>query len=66
MSVYGRVWEEIAEVRREIKKLVPNADTNSLAAAERSVEDYANKLIARLHKLVKRWRTLEGRADEPD
>lgn len=39
MSNYGRLWQEVSNIRDELKKLVSHAITNTLADAERTCAD---------------------------
>jgi len=39
MSNYGRLWQEVSDIRDALKKLVSHATTNTLADAERTCAD---------------------------
>lgn len=38
MSEYGRLWEEVSKIRRQIREVLPAANTNTLAQATAAVE----------------------------
>lgn len=56
MSDYGKKWEQIREIRDEIKELVPTANTNSFNEASDSLESFK----AYLDNLMIRWEALEA------
>ncbi len=39
MSDYGRLWQKVADIRDELKRLVSHANTNTLASAQRTCAD---------------------------
>jgi hypothetical protein len=57
MSEYGRLWEEVSNIRREIRDLVPGATTNTLAEARASVE--AMGKAAEVGHLLEEWQRYE-------
>jgi hypothetical protein len=38
MSEYGRLWEEVSEIRRKLRKALPNAKLGTWEEARASVE----------------------------
>jgi hypothetical protein len=63
MSDYGRLWQRCADIRDDLKRIVPNADVSTLEAATKSVAGHK----ARLDYLLAEWKRLEARmAMEPD
>ncbi len=37
MSEYGRLWEEVSDIRRKIREVLPRANTNTLGDARAAV-----------------------------
>lgn len=55
MSTYGRLWQDLANVRARIDEEFPGIVTTSLGAAIASAEERSKKL----QRLLSRWQTLE-------
>jgi hypothetical protein len=51
MSEYGRLFQQVADIRREIKKLVPGANTNTLEEARKSCGGSCERLLLRWERL---------------
>jgi hypothetical protein len=69
MSEYGRLWQQVWEIRAELKKLVSHAETGTLADAQRTCADAIltardagdERLAARIAGLLESWADLEKR-----
>jgi len=55
MSTYGRLWEQVAEIRAKLVQTVPSASVNSLVEARQSLRSVSGELDA----LLERWASLE-------
>lgn len=63
MTNYGKLWQQVADIRADLKNLVPLFDTGSLSAARLS----ADIVRSQLDRLLKEWEKLEEQmAKEPD
>lgn len=67
MSNYGRLWQQVSDIRDELKQLVSHGVTNTIADAKRT---YADSIITardggdhqranRISSLLERWADLE-------
>lgn len=69
MSNYGRLWQRVADIRAELKRLVSHADTDSLEKAERTCADsiitardaWNHTRANRIEDLLSAWADLERR-----
>ena len=55
MSDYGKLWEEVAAVRKAIKAFAPNINTDSLPAAIDSAKRHTKQLEVWLNE----WQDIE-------
>lgn len=63
MSAYGKLWQEVSEIRDALKLLVPEINTSSVDAAAEAVTGSARDLRSqaeRIERLMRRWRVLEA------
>ncbi len=58
MSEYGRLWQQVSDIRRTLRRMFPEADTSTLAKAQESV--------ARADRLLTEWADLERRMARTD
>lgn len=62
MSAYGKLWQEVSEIREALTYLVPDIDASSASAAQEAVAASARELRSqaeRIERLLRRWRSLE-------
>lgn len=54
MSEYGRLFQQVADIRQEIKEQIPGANTNTLEEAQKSCNGRCERLLRRW-ELLERW-----------
>jgi hypothetical protein len=63
MSDYGKLWQQVADLRLELKRWVPGSTMNTLKIAR----EERNDLVRRIDQALASWAALERRmVDAPD
>jgi hypothetical protein len=62
MSEYGRMWQQVEEIRRMLSELMPGVDVSSLAHSIRS----ASRINEKVAILFAEWSELEKKMAECD
>ena len=59
MSRYGRDWDDIQRVRRELRAIVPDMDTSTRAKARADALDHLGAMRRKLDMLFDEWAEIE-------
>ncbi len=64
MSEYGRLWQEVSDIRSRIRAALPSANTDTLEKATASIE--AAGKTRELRHLLSEWASYERKMAETD
>jgi hypothetical protein len=70
MSEYGRLWQQVSDIRRSIKEQVPGVTLNTLAEARTEIAaraaDMAPETATRVNAQLADWARLETRMEQTE